>query len=83
MPHSLRLPTLTTVRIPAGIDGKAFSAHLLNKHGVEIGNGLGSLAGEVWRVGLMGTNSTPANVDLLLNLLELELPIFRTGRVAA
>jgi alanine-glyoxylate transaminase/serine-glyoxylate transaminase/serine-pyruvate transaminase len=83
VPHSLRLPTLTTVRIPAGIDGKAFSAHLLNKHGVEIGNGLGSLAGEVWRVGLMGTNSTPANVDLLLNLLELELPIFRTGRVAA
>ncbi|WP_341882249.1 alanine--glyoxylate aminotransferase family protein [Synechococcus sp. UW140] len=83
VPHFLRLPTLTTVRIPAGIDGKAFSAHLLNKHGVEIGNGLGSLAGEVWRVGLMGTNSTPANVDLLLNLLELELPIFRTGRVAA
>jgi alanine-glyoxylate transaminase/serine-glyoxylate transaminase/serine-pyruvate transaminase len=77
------LPTLTTVRIPAGVDGKAFSLLLLNKHGVEIGNGLGNLAGEVWRIGLMGTNSTSANVDLLLNLFELELPSFRSGRVAA
>lgn len=82
VPHPLRLPTLTTVRIPAGVDGKAFSSHLLNKHGVEIGNGLGSLAGEVWRIGLMGTNSSSSNVDLLLNLLELELPAFRSGRVA-
>lgn len=82
VPHPLRLPTLTTVRIPAGVDGKAFSSHLLNKHGVEIGNGLGSLAGEVWRIGLMGTNSSASNVDLLLNLLELELPAFRSGRVA-
>lgn len=82
VPHPLRLPTLTTVRIPAGVDGKAFSSHLLDKHGVEIGNGLGSLAGEVWRIGLMGTNSSASNVDLLLNLLELELPAFRSGRVA-
>lgn len=82
VPHPLRLPTLTTVRIPAGVDGKAFSSHLLNKHGVEIGNGLGSLAGEVWRIGLMGTNSSASNVDLLLNLLDLELPAFRSGRVA-
>lgn len=83
VPHALRLPTLTTVRIPAGVNGKAFSSHLLDKHGIEIGNGLGSLAGEVWRIGLMGTNSTASNVDLLLNILELELPAFRSGRVAA
>lgn len=83
VPHALRLPTLTTVRIPAGVNGKAFSSHLLDKHGIEIGNGLGSLAGEVWRIGLMGTNSTVSNVDLLLNILELELPAFRSGRVAA
>ena len=83
VPHPLRLPTLTTVRIPAGVNGKAFSSHLLDKHGIEIGNGLGSLAGEVWRIGLMGTNSTASNVDLLLNILELELPAFRSGRVAA
>jgi len=83
VPHALRLPTLTTVRIPAGVNGKAFSSHLLDEHGIEIGNGLGSLAGEVWRIGLMGTNSTASNVDLLLNILELELPAFRSGRVAA
>ena len=83
VPLELRLPTLTTVRIPQGVDGRAFALHLLNKHGVEIGGGLGVLAGQVWRVGLMGTNSTPANVDRLLNLLELELPAFRNTAAAA
>jgi alanine-glyoxylate transaminase/serine-glyoxylate transaminase/serine-pyruvate transaminase len=83
VPHAYRLPTLTTVRIPDGVDGKAFSFHLLNKHGMEIGNGLGDLAGQVWRIGLMGTNSTEANVNLLLNLLESELPAFKNSGVAA
>ena len=81
--RDLRLPTLTTVRIPEGVDGKAFALHLLNRHGVEIGGGLGALAGKVWRVGLMGYNSTPENVDRLLNLLEDELPAFRSGAAAA
>ena len=83
VPLSHRLPTLTTVKIPDGVDGKAFATHLLNKHGVEIGNGLGDLAGRVWRVGLMGTNSKPENVERLLNLLDLELPSFRQGSAAA
>ena len=83
VPLSHRLPTLTTVKIPDGVDGKAFAIHLLNKHGVEIGNGLGDLAGRVWRVGLMGTNSKPENVERLLNLLDLELPAFRQGSAAA
>ena len=83
VPLSHRLPTLTTVKIPDGVDGKAFATHLLNKHGVEIGNGLGDLAGRVWRVGLMGTNSKPENVERLLNLLDLELPAFRQGSAAA
>ena len=83
VPLSHRLPTLTTVKIPDGVDGKAFSTHLLDKHGVEIGNGLGDLAGRVWRVGLMGTNSKPENVERLLNLLDLELPAFRQGSAAA
>ena len=83
VPLSHRLPTLTTVKIPDGVDGKAFATHLLNKHGVEIGNGLGDLAGRVWRVGLMGTNSKPENVERLLNLLDLELPAFRHGSAAA
>jgi alanine-glyoxylate transaminase/serine-glyoxylate transaminase/serine-pyruvate transaminase len=83
VPVELRLPTLTTVRIPEGVDGKAFALHMLNAHGVEIGNGLGDLAGQVWRIGLMGTNSKPENVDRLLNLLEQELPAFRQTAAVA
>ena len=64
------------------MDGKAFSRHLLDAHGIEVGGGLGALAGKVWRIGLMGYNSTPENVDLLLNLLETELPRFRDSAPA-
>ncbi len=73
----IRLPTLTTVQIPKGVDGKAFTLHLLKNHGIEIGGGLGVLAGKVWRIGLMGYNSTSENVDNILNLFETELPRFR------
>lgn len=79
----LRLPTLTTVCIPDGVDGKAFALYLLNKHGIEIGGGLGKLAGKVWRIGLMGYNSTPKNVDKVLNLFESELPRFKQKVVFA
>jgi alanine-glyoxylate transaminase/serine-glyoxylate transaminase/serine-pyruvate transaminase len=82
-PEHLRLPTLTTVRIPDGVDGKAFSQHLLNQHGIEVGGGLGTLAGKIWRIGLMGYNSTPENVDRLLNLFDTELPKFSQASVAA
>ena len=82
-PEHLRLPTLTTVRIPEGVDGKAFCLHLLNQHGIEVGGGLGALAGQIWRIGLMGYNSRPDNVDRLLNLFETELPAFRRQSAAA
>ena len=81
--EELRLPTLTTVRIPSDVDGKAFSSHLLNTHGIEVGGGLGVLAGKIWRIGLMGYNSTPENVDRLLNLIETELPRFRQSAAVA
>ncbi|MEO1134788.1 MAG: alanine--glyoxylate aminotransferase family protein [Cyanobacteria bacterium J06639_1] len=68
--RAYRLPTLTTVRIPDGVDGKAVSGKLLNEHGIEIGGGLGELKGQVWRVGLMGYNSQPENVDRLLNAFK-------------
>jgi len=45
-----------------------------------VGGGLGTLAGKVWRIGLMGYNSRAENVDLLLNLLETELPGFRSSQ---
>ena len=79
VPEPLRVPTLTTVCIPEGVDGKAFSRHLLDRFGIEVGGGLGALAGKVWRVGLMGYNSTPENVDKLLNLFETELPAFHSS----
>tara|TARA_Y100001968_G_scaffold332980_1_gene393401 strand:+ start:2655 stop:3839 length:1185 start_codon:yes stop_codon:yes gene_type:complete len=71
-----RLPTLTTVKIPPGVNGEAFRNHLLNEFGVEIGNGLGTLSNNVWRVGLMGYNSNEENVDKLLNLFDTELKKF-------
>ncbi|BAU08709.1 alanine--glyoxylate aminotransferase family protein [Fischerella sp. NIES-3754] len=69
-----RLPTLTTVRIPEGVDGKAIARQLLLEHNIEIGGGLGELAGQVWRVGLMGFNSRKENVDRLIEALQQVLP---------
>ncbi|MEH2061355.1 MAG: alanine--glyoxylate aminotransferase family protein [Nostoc sp.] len=69
-----RLPTLTTVCIPAGVDGKAIARQLLNEYNIEIGGGLGELAGLVWRVGLMGFNSRKESVDELLAALRQVLP---------
>jgi alanine-glyoxylate transaminase/serine-glyoxylate transaminase/serine-pyruvate transaminase len=83
VPEELRLATLTTVRIPEGVDGKAFSRHLLERFGIEVGGGLGALAGKVWRIGLMGYNSTPENVDRLLELFATELPAFQPAPAAA
>ncbi len=71
-----RLPTLTTVKIPPAVNGDAFRNHLLKNFGIEIGNGLGALSGKVWRIGLMGFNSSEENVDRLLNLFDTELKKF-------
>ncbi|WP_310488810.1 alanine--glyoxylate aminotransferase family protein [Chamaesiphon sp. VAR_69_metabat_338] len=65
-----RLPTLTTVCIPDGIDSKAVAKKLLTEHNIEIGGGLGELAGKVWRVGLMGYNSRTETVDRLVAALK-------------
>ncbi len=72
--REFRLPTLTTVCIPAGVDGKAIAQKLLLEYNIEVGNGLGELAGKVWRVGLMGFNSRRENVDRLLATLRQVLP---------
>lgn len=68
-----RLPSLTTVRVPAGIDAKAVARTLLTNYNIEIAGGLGQLAGRVWRIGLMGFNSRPENVLLLLAALQRTL----------
>lgn len=64
-----RLPSLTTVRIPEGVDDRATRGALLDKYGIEIGGGLGRLAGRIWRVGLMGYASKRANVVFFLAAL--------------
>jgi alanine-glyoxylate transaminase/serine-glyoxylate transaminase/serine-pyruvate transaminase len=65
-----RLPMLNSVKIPAGVDDKAGRAHLLNEYGIEIGGGLGPMAGKVWRIGLMGETCQRRNVVLILGALE-------------
>jgi alanine-glyoxylate transaminase/serine-glyoxylate transaminase/serine-pyruvate transaminase len=65
-----RLPQLNAVRIPAGFDDKAGRRELLEKHGIEIGGGLGELAGKIWRVGLMGYGARPEVVDQVLGALK-------------
>lgn len=65
-----RLPQLNTVRVPEGIDEAAVRRHLLERHGLEIGAGLGPLAGKVWRIGLMGASARLANVLACLTALE-------------
>ena len=65
-----RLPMLNAVRIPEGVDDKAVRAQLLNEFGIEIGGGLGPMAGKTWRIGLMGEACTERNVLLFLAALE-------------
>ena len=69
-----RLWTLNVVRIPAGVDDGKVRGRLVQEFGIEIGGGLGSLKGKVWRIGLMGLNSNPQSVLLLLAALERILP---------
>ena len=70
---ALRLPTVTTVRIPEGIDGVAVRRALLERDGVEIAGGLGELNGRVWRVGLMGHSCRERNVAILLDSMRRAL----------
>ncbi len=55
-------PMLTTVRYPDGVDDGAFRSHLRQRHGIEVGGGLGPLQGRAFRVGLMGHGARPENV---------------------
>ena len=68
-----RLPMLTSVRLPEPVRSRgdaAVRARLLEEFGIEVGAGLGPLAGEIWRIGLMGENARPEIVDRLLEALR-------------
>lgn len=65
-----RSPTITTVRIPDGVDDARVRTRLLREYGIEIAGGLGPLRGKIWRIGLMGHSSQPKSVIMLLSALE-------------
>jgi alanine-glyoxylate transaminase/serine-glyoxylate transaminase/serine-pyruvate transaminase len=73
VPKEHRLPTLTTVAVPDGVDEAAIRQRLLEEYNIEIAGGLGAFKGKAWRIGLMGYSSRRENVRLLLSALELLL----------
>lgn len=74
-PPGERLWTLNTVRVPAGVEEAAVRKTLLTGFNVEVGAGLGPLAGKIWRVGLMGAGSTPQTLLQFLAALEAALSL--------
>ena len=80
VPKHSRLPQLNSVTIPEGLDEAAIRRQLLDEYQLEIGAGLGPLAGRVWRIGLMGYASNRKNVLYCLGALEAVLN--RSGGVA-
>ena len=82
--EGFRTPTLNTVTLKPGVEDGAVRRRLLNDFDIEIGGGLGPVAGKIWRIGMMGHGATQANVVYLLSALEV---IFRqmgyTGSVGS
>ncbi|MGD8989926.1 MAG: alanine--glyoxylate aminotransferase family protein [Desulfobacterales bacterium] len=70
-----RLPTLNTIRVPDGVDEAKVRSYLLQTFNLEIGAGLGALAGRVWRVGLMGYSSSAENVLFFLSAISRALAV--------
>jgi alanine-glyoxylate transaminase / serine-glyoxylate transaminase / serine-pyruvate transaminase len=68
-----RLPQLNAITIPKGVEDGAVRTRLLQEYGLEIGAGLGAMAGKIWRIGLMGYGSSARNVLLCLGALEAVL----------
>lgn len=64
-----RLPDLTTVKVPVGVDSALVRGTLLERYDIEIGAGVGEYAASVWRIGLMGPNARPDAVALILHAL--------------
>ncbi|UCG52660.1 MAG: alanine--glyoxylate aminotransferase family protein [Candidatus Latescibacterota bacterium] len=70
VPERERIPHLNAVSIPEGVDDASVRSRLLNEFGIEIGAGLGPLAGKIWRIGLMGYSSRTRNVVCCVNALK-------------
>lgn len=68
-----RLPSVTVVRVPAGVDGEAVRRALLGRFRLEIGGSVDAALGPAWRIGVMGHSAAPANILLLCSALEVLL----------
>lgn len=68
-----RLPMLNSVILPDGVDDAVVRTKLLENYNIEVGGGLGDLAGKIWRIGLMGESSSANHVNMLLSALKSTL----------
>ncbi|CAL1527232.1 unnamed protein product [Lymnaea stagnalis] len=73
----LRNPCVTTIKVPEGVNWKDVTDYAMKNYRVEIAGGLGDLAGKVWRIGIMGYNCRPENVNLVLKVLGEALESLR------
>lgn len=88
VPEGERVPQLNAVTVPEGVDEAEVRRRLLDEYGLEIGAGLGPMAGRIWRIGLMGQSASPGHVRRCLEALEsvlagLDAPIHRGQAQAA
>jgi len=72
-----KMPNVTGVYIPEGVDGEAVRRALLEQHNIEIGTSFGPLRGRIWRIGTMGYNARPEAVEQTLRALDAVLSIYR------
>ena len=64
--HDIQMLRMKWLQVPEGVDWATVNANAMSKYSVEIAGGLGGTVGKAWRVGIMGYNATPANVELVL-----------------
>jgi (S)-ureidoglycine-glyoxylate aminotransferase len=74
-----KMPNVTGVHIPDGIDSEAIRSDMLNDFGIEIGTSFGPLHGKIWRIGAMGYNCQKHNILTCLNALETTLRLHKVG----
>lgn len=74
-----RLPTVNAVKVPSDVQWKHVSDYAMKNFSVELSGGLGALAGKVWRIGLMGYNATPSNVERILEALGASVEYCRAN----
>jgi alanine-glyoxylate transaminase/serine-glyoxylate transaminase/serine-pyruvate transaminase len=74
VPEAERLMTLNTVRVPEGVNEAEVRTALRERFSIEIGAGMGPLAGKIWRIGLMGASASEAHVHTLIGALRAAVP---------